>query len=281
MNNNKERRSNVLKVLKDKFLLAPFKYVSVFVAGVVFASGLVYAWNAVWHGTDWIKSGAVIDGKKIAENFEYLYQRTVKKDELQDCFGKYKKLEIKNKNFVCSDYTPKGCKLKYRVKTSTDESGWQETDWGSANNGNWVYGAPAFVKGNPATFAYELAVMCDDFNNMEIAYRFRGNRGPYNPDEKSVASGRSIWSYGGYTTQYSKSCHIKGGDGGCGTPMKIVNQSGPLVCDIKARYNGYVTYKPGGWRGPSDRYGTSYGSSSANTNCNGQGCSLEMAIMCR
>ncbi len=34
--------------------------------------GVVKAWNAVWHGTDWIKSGGSISAKKVAENFEYL-----------------------------------------------------------------------------------------------------------------------------------------------------------------------------------------------------------------
>ncbi len=34
---------------------------------------LTYAWDAVWHGTDWIYSGQIIESKRIAENFEYLY----------------------------------------------------------------------------------------------------------------------------------------------------------------------------------------------------------------
>ncbi len=72
--NNKEK-SNVFKVLKDKFIVAPFKYVTVFVAGVVFASGLVYAWNPVWHGTDWVQSGKVINAKSIGESLQYLYEQ--------------------------------------------------------------------------------------------------------------------------------------------------------------------------------------------------------------
>ncbi len=38
-------------------------------------SAIVYAWGAVWHGTDWAQSGKVITPKEIAENFEYLYTR--------------------------------------------------------------------------------------------------------------------------------------------------------------------------------------------------------------
>ncbi len=74
-NNNEKRISTFFKVLKDKFLLAPLKYVSVFVAGVVFASGLVYAWNAVWHGTNWVQNGKVINAKSIGESLQYLYEQ--------------------------------------------------------------------------------------------------------------------------------------------------------------------------------------------------------------
>ncbi len=279
MNFLKSKLKNIMS--DDKYFYKLKGFVSGFALSLMLVAGVVYAWNAVWHGTDWIQTGEIIKSKEIAENFEYLYQKTIKKDELQDCFGSNKKLEIRNQEFVCADYTPKGCKLRYRVKTDTDESDWQETDWGSANGGDWVYGAPAFVTGNPATLAYDIGIMCDEQSNMKIAYRFRGNRGPYNPNEKFVTSGSNTWSYGGYTTQYSKSCNIKGGNGGCGTPMDITSQSGPLLCDIKARYNGFVSYKPGAWRGPSDSRGTTYGSSSANTNCNGDGCSIEMAIKCQ
>ncbi len=31
-------------------------------------------WRAFWHGTDWIGSGEIIEGQKIAENLEYLKQ---------------------------------------------------------------------------------------------------------------------------------------------------------------------------------------------------------------
>ena len=48
------------------------------IIGALFVAGASFAWQAAWHGTDWIKTGAVIDAKKIAENFEFLYQRAGK-----------------------------------------------------------------------------------------------------------------------------------------------------------------------------------------------------------
>ncbi len=45
------------------------------IVGTLFIMGASFAWQATWHGTDWIKTGAVIDAQKIAENFEFLYQR--------------------------------------------------------------------------------------------------------------------------------------------------------------------------------------------------------------
>ncbi len=43
------------------------------VIGFSLVAGITFAWNAVWHGTDWIDTGKVIPAKEIAENFEYLY----------------------------------------------------------------------------------------------------------------------------------------------------------------------------------------------------------------
>ncbi len=40
------------------------------------ASGLVFAWNAIWNGTSWINTGEIIPAKQIAENFEYLYLKS-------------------------------------------------------------------------------------------------------------------------------------------------------------------------------------------------------------
>ena len=64
----KEKNFRQEKSLKSIFLSL--------IIGLTLASGVTFAWNAVWHGTDWIKSGDVIKAKEIAENFEYLYKRT-------------------------------------------------------------------------------------------------------------------------------------------------------------------------------------------------------------
>ncbi len=61
--------------MREKLLFNSIKYIFGLVAGLVFASGLVYAWNAMWHGTAWIKAGTSIESRQIAENFEYLYRQ--------------------------------------------------------------------------------------------------------------------------------------------------------------------------------------------------------------
>jgi hypothetical protein len=54
------------KYLKTLFLTS--------VLMVTFTAGLTFAdWSlTVWHGTDWISDGSVIDSEKVAENFNYL-----------------------------------------------------------------------------------------------------------------------------------------------------------------------------------------------------------------
>ncbi len=100
--NNKENSKNLFKVIKDKFILAPFKYLTVFIAGVVFASGLVYAWEAAWHGTDWIQSGQVIRAKEIGENMQYLYERTQPLANIPTCTDSNKALQWDGSSFVCA-----------------------------------------------------------------------------------------------------------------------------------------------------------------------------------
>ncbi len=46
--------------------------------GIVFAVSLSFAWNSVWHGTNWVQSGKIITSREIAENLEFLYQRAGK-----------------------------------------------------------------------------------------------------------------------------------------------------------------------------------------------------------
>ena len=55
--------------------------------GLMLVASIVFAWNAVWHGTDFIQTGKVIPAKEIAENFEYLKQ------------------EISTEEFECSTVT--------------------------------------------------------------------------------------------------------------------------------------------------------------------------------
>ncbi len=58
----------------------------VLVLALILTTGLSFAWNAVWNGTDWIQSGAMIESKKIAENFEYLKRKS---DDLESIINNY------------------------------------------------------------------------------------------------------------------------------------------------------------------------------------------------
>ena len=46
-----------------------------FFLGLTLAAGVSFAWNAVWHGTDWVQSKKVVTPREIAENLEYLRQQ--------------------------------------------------------------------------------------------------------------------------------------------------------------------------------------------------------------
>lgn len=58
---------------KKRFTQKSFRNLglSLFV-GLILSAGITFAWNAVWHGTDWIQNGTIINAQKTAENFECL-----------------------------------------------------------------------------------------------------------------------------------------------------------------------------------------------------------------
>ncbi len=285
-----------MNMIKKNKILASVIFSLIFMTilvGTSFAFNLG-AWNII---------GRVVSMQDLIDELNFLYNRLPKNcndgDLLKintitnsyECFSCPDNYYLVSRNgqWTCSKYldfdSGAGCKLKYRIKTSTATSTWAETDWGTANDGNWVYGPPVFVSGNPATISTEIAVMCDEYTSMQYGYRFRGNRGPYwnntigsHYADRITDSGTYTWQSAGFTDPFSKSCNIKGGDGGCGIMVWEKSESGPIRCDTQIRYNGYVSYKPGGW-GPG--YSKTYAwSASANTNCNGPGCSIEMAIKC-
>lgn len=69
--------------------------------GLAFAAGITFAWNAVWHGTDWIGSGKVISSQQIAENLEYLYQRAGKLPA-NGCQNVGEVLQWDGNQFICA-----------------------------------------------------------------------------------------------------------------------------------------------------------------------------------
>ncbi len=65
------KKLKIAKFAKEKFKV----YLTATLLAVALIAGGTYAWNAVWHGTDWIQAGKIVESENIAENFEYLYSR--------------------------------------------------------------------------------------------------------------------------------------------------------------------------------------------------------------
>ena len=246
---------------------------------VLIAPVLVWGINTLLEGYRITSSGRDIDAHGVCKN--------VKSTDGNDYFAPTK-TALEWNSFLnnhpnsitlssCADQ--RGCKLKYRIKTSTATSTWAETDWGSANGGDWVYGPAVYATGDKTTVSYEVALMCDEEHSMTLGYRYRGNQGPYwntsigtHSSDRFATSTTLTWSYGGFTDPYPKSCAIRGGDGGCGMLIYESNESGPLICDASIQFD-FVRWAPGY---VADKYGSSQG---GNT-CPTEGCSLEMGIRC-
>ncbi len=76
------------------------------IVGLVLASGLTFAWNAVWHGTDWVQSGKIITPKEIGENFAYLKQeidglKNATSNTIPTCAGYGKALQWDGTKWIC------------------------------------------------------------------------------------------------------------------------------------------------------------------------------------
>jgi len=68
------KKKNILKNLTSQFKSLK-GFVVGLMLGLALVAGSVFAWNAVWNGTNWIQTGEPILAREIAENFEYLHQR--------------------------------------------------------------------------------------------------------------------------------------------------------------------------------------------------------------
>ena len=89
----------IINFIKNKSVISPLKYIVVFVAGLVFSAGLAFAWNAVWHGTNWIQSGQVIRAKEVGENMQYLYE------QIEDLKGQINNLNTQINNSSSTQIT--------------------------------------------------------------------------------------------------------------------------------------------------------------------------------
>ncbi len=145
------------------------------------ASGLVFAWNAIWNGTSWINTGEIIPAKQIAENFEYLY---LKSQLLPDngCPNVGDVLSWDGSKFVCQD-----------ANASTTDPG---TDTGV--NPELIAGC-AYTPRSSAAFARR------DTKCWGGAYITRLNRVEYT---KCPAGSQSV-----ILGEYETNCRLEGGDG--------------------------------------------------------------------
>ncbi len=184
---------------------------------ITLAAVSVFAWNATWHGTDWVQSGKIITAKDLAENFEYLYQNKVDKPP-SDCFGTQAKLQWKNNQWECGQLLL-GCKLRYRAYYSGYTTDWVETPFGGVAGGNFVYG-PTLHVGYLGSAKVQVGVYCED-STLKMGYKIRGNRGPYWDSGMTVVqSQQGQWVDGGWSGTGSYSCAVKGGDATCGMAVK-------------------------------------------------------------
>ncbi len=75
-----------------------------FIIGLTLATGITFAWNAVWHGTDWIKPGGVISAQKIGESLEFLFNHSVPQN-FPECQGADKALQWDGEKIICGTIT--------------------------------------------------------------------------------------------------------------------------------------------------------------------------------
>ncbi len=235
------------------------KIVTIFILGIMF---FTYAKTFAINNPTWNLPGEVITIKRLFDILNFSYSRlpdpatcpdgsivkwnnnTNKFDCISCLNGQYL---VRNGNqWSCSNTlnydSSFGCKLRYKIKDgSGTESAWAETDWGSANAGNWVYGPAATLptnggRGKYFTMEFRVGLMCKDNQNYEISYRLRGNHGPYGIRPNlgpSVQSGTNTFNDGAFTNVGWRDCDIKGGNGVCGFYVYDLSQSGPAKCEAQ------------------------------------------------
>ena len=162
------------------------------IIGLTLAAGITFAWNAVWHGTDWVKRGNVIKSKELGETLEYLYMKS--------------RLLPENCNQV-------GDVLVWNGSGFSCES--SERGSGSGNDAN---------NNNNNTTTPELIAGCAVVNNYQA---LTGTRGLWFPKAPKCWGGASAVSGNGVLAdihcpagstkvilgQYETGCDWAGGDG--------------------------------------------------------------------
>ena len=114
--------------------------------GLLFAAGITFAWNAVWHGTDWMQPGNTINSKEMAENLEYL-KRTV-----NDLNNRINNIE-QNNTSINSENMPSGSVIAvcFVDNTGSEWRGYSKKCYGGATlkwsrSSNWTANCPGDSK---------------------------------------------------------------------------------------------------------------------------------------
>ncbi len=257
-----------MKMLKT--ILSKTSYLALsLVVGIALAAGITFAaWTATWHDpNDWAQSGKTISAQEIAENFEYLYSE--KSPNPPTCVGEDSRLQWDG-GWICN-IIQRGCKVRYRVKTTTDTSDWIETAI-SGDNNTWKSGGWASVHGSvPNSFSLQMGVMCGRGAQLDFSYLFRTNRGAWRGS--TVRSSGSNWSDGNWTQPVPGSCAMRGGNAGCGASLYSISSTGSPTCEVQIKYSDNSD--------DAKAWSSSTSWTEYRNTCSGDGCGVRMRVRCR
>ncbi len=157
-----------------------------------FIVGVSFAWNAVWHGTNWTISNKVISPQNLSENFQYLYERVpdpqlstnnncsngdilvynknTQKFNCLSCIGSGATgLKFSSNGAQCAQANSM-CRIWYRISSTAGWSNWVKTPWFYFNNGSsWVQGPVASSpNGSGGPIKVQMKTEC---NNAPAQYK--------------------------------------------------------------------------------------------------------------
>jgi len=139
-----------------------YRYLASALLALLLPGAISFAWNAVWHGTNWNSNSISTSGKQLAETFEFLYKRMPDPNlNNNNCYGgeilRYNKnnqsfeclrcvgsntsgVKISSTGAGCAGSYPM-CRVWYRISSTAGWSDWAKTPWAYfASESGWVEG---------------------------------------------------------------------------------------------------------------------------------------------